>query len=186
MLLYLICPNFVLAKRWICNFGIRLILLLNEYIQASQWRVIWKSPPTLFQSSAGPEEWRVSIAQARTAGGGLTSVAPPVCLISGEENLIPPSLLFLSTLGRVCSVYHEPQSMWFHCLGWQPTLKLSASLGAACWSVGEKTGIGEELFEKSLVQSDGAVHCVFCYNRCIIHVNHFCPEAFQWCCIMCC
>lgn len=80
------CPKSLLAKRWTFNFGIRLIKLLNEHNWSSQWGLIRKcfSRQQDLRSEGAPSH------QASTAGGGLTSVAPSVCLISGEGNLKPP------------------------------------------------------------------------------------------------
>lgn len=70
---------------WISNLGIKLIKLLNEHNQR-------KSPPQCFSRQQDFRSEGAPTHQPGPAGGGLTSTAPPVCLISGEENLIPPSL----------------------------------------------------------------------------------------------
>lgn len=125
---------------WVCNFGIRLIELVNEYIQSSQCRLIWKRPCSsapVLQSAVGPVERTSSITQARAAGGGLTSPAPPVCLISGEENLIPPTLPLSPCLDECAHCTMSRRVCDFTVWVGSPHPKLSTSLRAACWTVGE-------------------------------------------------
>lgn len=142
--------NSVLAKRgmkWTSHFGIMLIKLLNERYWASQWALIWKSTSSVFQLSAGPQEWRSSVATGqyswwrpyKRSASGVSD------LWGSEPNTsLPPLSPCLDDCAhctmsrRVCDF-----NVWVG--------SRQKTLPAACWTVRESTSIIEELFEKSPV-----------------------------------
>lgn len=167
----------VLAKMWMClisNFGIRLIKLLNEPKQN-------KSPPRL-RVSGGPQEWRSSITPARYSWWRPYKLsASSVCLISGEDNLIPPALPSLYAWASVLTVPWAAECVitLFGLAARTETVRDFKSGLPDC--EGKDRHHGGTIWK---IPCLGWWSCLFWYNRRITHDNDFCAAAFQWCCVM--